>query len=587
MERREFAILRTESDPISRRMLLKRATALAIGGSVTAAILAACGSSGSAPTATTGVAATPATSSGASSATTAPKTGSLAAGATTVSGSAAAPTSAGQGIKGGTLNVALIGEPPTLDIHQTTASITFYVGWTMFESLFTWDSKYQLIPSLAESHTISTDQLTQTIKLRKGVKFHNGQEMKAADALASITRWAGKSGVGKSVLAATDTINTPDDYTLEFKLKKPYGTLSLALSQVSQGCAIMPKSVIDETGTGQLAKFIGTGPYQFGDHQPDRFITVNRFNDYAPLPGDANGLGGHKFQYLDSIKFIPVPDESARVAGMLAGDYDLLEDVGADQQGKLQSNPNVVASVVTQQGWDVFFLNYKSPMMANLKMRQALQAALDHEPIMAAGRGKGFYDLNPSLMWKKTPWYNEAGKELYNPHDPGKAKSLLKDAGYAGTPVRFMTTQQYPWMANEATVAKQQLEEAGFKVDLQVYDWATVVDRRGKADLWDVFTTGHGFVPDPSQITVIGQIGTYPGFWSDEPTKALVDQLLAESDTGKRMQTWQQIQTNFYQTVPAIKLADQSGLNARSSRIGGWTDQIDLGTPFWNLWLKK
>lgn len=569
-----------------RRTVLKRATAMAMGGSAVAALLAACGGS-TAPTATTGAAATTATGAGAGAATSAPKTGSAPAASVAAAGSPAASVSAGQGVRGGTLNVALIGEPPTLDIHQTTASITFYVGWTMFEALFTWDANYQLIPLLAESHNVSTDQLTQTIKLRKGVKFHNGQEMKAADVLASIQRWAGKSGVGKSVLAATDTINTPDDYTVEFKLKKPYGTLSLALSQVSQGCAIMPKSVIDETGTGQLAKFVGTGPYQLGDRQPDRFIRVDRFNDYSPLPGDANGLGGHKFQYLDAIKFIPVPDESARVAGMLAGDYDVLEDVGADQQDKLKSNPNVVASVVTQQGWDVFFLNYKSPMMSNLKMRQAFQAALSHEPIMAAGRGKGFYDLNPSLMWKKTPWYNEAGKELYNLHSVDKTKSLLKDAGYAGTPLRFMSTQQYPWMANEAIVAKQQLEEAGFKVDLQIYDWATVVDRRGKADLWDAFTTGHGFVPDPSQLTVIGQIGTYPGFWSDEPTKGLVDQLLAEADMSKRLQTWQQVQTNFYQTVPAIKLGDQSGLNARSSRIGGWTEQIDLGTPFWNLWLKK
>ncbi|MDQ6604236.1 MAG: ABC transporter substrate-binding protein [Chloroflexota bacterium] len=569
-----------------RRTVLKRATAMAMGGSAVAALLAACGGS-TAPTATTGAAATTATGAGAGAATSAPKTGSAPAASVAAAGSPAASVSAGQGVRGGTLNVALIGEPPTLDIHQTTASITFYVGWTMFEALFTWDANYQLIPLLAESHNVSTDQLTQTIKLRKGVKFHNGQEMKAADVLASIQRWAGKSGVGKSVLAATDTINTPDDYTVEFKLKKPYGTLSLALSQVSQGCAIMPKSVIDETGTGQLAKFVGTGPYQLGDRQPDRFIRVDRFNDYSPLPGDANGLGGHKFQYLDAIKFIPVPDESARVAGMLAGDYDVLEDVGADQQDKLKSNPNVVASVVTQQGWDVFFLNYKSPMMSNLKMRQAFQAALSHEPIMAAGRGKGFYDLNPSLMWKKTPWYNDAGKELYNLHSVDKTKSLLKDAGYAGTPLRFMSTQQYPWMANEAIVAKQQLEEAGFKVDLQIYDWATVVDRRGKADLWDAFTTGHGFVPDPSQLTVIGQIGTYPGFWSDEPTKGLVDQLLAEADMSKRLQTWQQVQTNFYQTVPAIKLGDQSGLNARSSRIGGWTDQIDLGTPFWNLWLKK
>ena len=207
---------------MNRRMVLKRAAAMAMGGSALAAVLAACGSS-TAPTATTGAAATTA-GAAAGSATSAPKAGSAPAASVAAAGSPAAAAATGQGVRGGTLNVALIGEPPTLDIHQTTASITFYVGWTMFESLFTWDANYQLIPLLAESHIISADQLTQTIKLRKGVKFHNGQEMKAADALASIQRWAGKSGVGKSVLAATDTINTPDDYTLEFKLKKPYGS---------------------------------------------------------------------------------------------------------------------------------------------------------------------------------------------------------------------------------------------------------------------------------------------------------------------------------------------------------------------------
>ena len=253
----------------------------------------------------------------------------------------------------------------------------------------------------------------------------------------------------------------------------------------------------------------------------------------------------------------------------------------------MKSNPNVVASVVTQQGWDVFFLNHKSPMMSNLKMRQAFQAALNHDADHGRGPGQGILRSQPALMWKKTPWYSEAGKDLYNRHDPAAAKNILKDAGYNGTPLRFMTTQQYPWMSNEAIVAKQQLEEAGFKVDLQVYDWATVVDRRGKPDHWDAFTTGHGFVPDPSQLTVIGQIGTYPGFWSDEPTKGLVDQLLAEADFKRRFPIWEQVQTNFYQTIPAIKLADQSGLNARAARLGGWTDQIDLGVPFWNLWLTK
>ena len=97
-------------------------------------------------------------------------------------------------------------------------------------------------------------------------------------------------------------------------------------------------------------------------------------------------------------------------------------------------------------------------------------------------------------------------------------------------------------MYGEAIVAKQQLEAVGITVDLQVTDWATVLESRAKPEEWDMFGTGHGFVPDPSQISYVGQMNQYPGWWSSESSLALAADLLAESDFDTRMPIFEKIQ---------------------------------------------
>jgi peptide/nickel transport system substrate-binding protein len=142
-------------------------------------------------------------------------------------------------------------------------------------------------------------------------------------------------------------------------------------------------------------------------------------------------------------------------------------------------------------------------------------------------------------------------------------------------------------MYGEAIVAAQQLEQAGFTVDLQVIDWATVLERRAKPEEWDAFVTGHGFVPDPSQISYVGQMNIYPGWWDSEESLALSADLLAESDFDTRFAIWEQIQERHYTEIPAIKIGDSSTCSFYSDDIGGWVQQIERGIPYWNLWLQS
>ncbi|MCA9859164.1 MAG: ABC transporter substrate-binding protein [Thermomicrobiales bacterium] len=493
------------------------------------------------------------------------------------------------GTPGGNLTVALVGEPPTLDEHQTTAGVTAEVTSPVYETLFAYDNEFQPIPMLADTYTISEDGLTQTITLRQGVPFHNGEVMTAADVKASLDRWGQISGVGKNLYAKITSVDATDDHTITLNLTEPYGTVAIALSNNTQACSIYPKSVIDAGTLEPNETCIGTGPYRLADRRADAYIRLERFDDYAALEGGPNGYGGTKYAYADTIEFIPVTDIAARVAGLQAGDYlmHMTSAMSNDQYDVVVDYPGLVTTINTPTEWPVFFLNWQSPVMSNLALREAVQATLDMEPMLQAAYGTAdFYQLDPGLMMKQTAWYTTAGEDRYNMADPELGRQKLEEAGYDGTPVRFMSTQEYGYMYATSTVAVQQLEAIGMVIDHQVIDWATVVERRAQPEEWDMFVTGHGFVPDPSQISYVGQMNIYPGWWDSEDSLELAAQMLAAGTFEERFPIWEQIQANAYTQIPAIKIGDGATLTVLSDQVKGMDAQFERGYKYWNLWIE-
>lgn len=488
------------------------------------------------------------------------------------------------GIRGGVLKVALSGNPLTLDLHQSTDLLMTLVMWHVYEPLFTWDSTFRPILSLAKSYDASPDGLVHTIALREEVRFHNGEEMTSADVLASIRRWGALSGVGKTLLGVTKDLVALDRHRIQFRLTEPFGPFQGALARAPQGCAIYPKSVIDAAGSQPLTTFIGTGPYRLADRQADRFIRLRRFDGYAALPGAPNGYGGRRAQYVDQIDVIPVPDEAARIAGLKAGDYHYLEQFSPEHYDELRSYPGLVAQQIPPWEYHHFALNMKSPLMGNLKIRQAFQAALDHDSILQAALGK-FYRLDPSLMLKETVWHSTAGKELYNVRDRERAQALLRDARYDGTPLRFMCTQEWRYMYDEAVVAKQQLEAAGFKVQLLVHDWATVVKYRADEKQWDVYTSGHSFRSDPALLNFVLGCGQ-AGWWCSERKVGLAQRLKQGVHFDARYKVFEDLQRTFYEEVPMVKLGDAVAVTAFSSRLKGFDGLVQLQPDFSNVWLQ-
>jgi len=339
---------------------------------------------------------------------------------------------------GGVLKAAMIGEPPTLDLHTTTAVIVQHITWHIYETLYTYDRNYNPIPLLVESHTVTDKGRTYTFKLRHGVKFHNGKEMTSADVVASLNRWGRLATPGKQFWKNVEGLEAKDPYTVAMYLKDTSGALLMGLARPNNGAVIYPKEIVDAAGDNQVKEFIGTGPYRFVEHKPDRHVKVVRFKEYAARTDAPDGFGGKRTAYLDEILFIPVPDVAVRQAGIETGEYHYSQQLQQDAYDRLKTIQGVAPVIIKPSNWSTAVLNHKQGLMTDKRIRQAFQATLDLEPIMAAGFGnKAFYRLDPGLSFPEQPqWHSKAGGELYNQKNAAKAKKLLQQAGYAGQPVR-------------------------------------------------------------------------------------------------------------------------------------------------------
>ena len=320
---------------------------------------------------------------------------------------AGAPGDAHAQKKGGVLKIGNLGEPPSLDPHWGTQTITEVLSNHIYEGLYSLDASYRPIPMLAESlPQVSADGLTYTIKLRPGIKFHNGKEMTSDDVVASIRRWSQRAVYGKALFAQVADFRAVDRHTVELKLKEKSAIVVVSLAVPNNFGAIYPKEVAEKFPPDQrITEFIGTGPFKLAEWKPDQYIRMVRFDDYKPRSEARSGYGGAKVAYVDELRWIPVPDAASRAAQVESGDLDFADDLVADAYDRLKANPNVQPIIVKPYYWLVAVFNKKEGLMTSQKLRQAWQAALDIEPIMktVAGGKSEFYRMDSSLAFQELP----------------------------------------------------------------------------------------------------------------------------------------------------------------------------------------
>jgi len=548
---------------VDRRMLM-RGTAAALGAGALARFLAACGG-GEEETGGGG------DSSGGDS------------GGAAQTPAASGSPAAGAGKPGGTLRVAIIGEPPAFDPTFTTATITQNTTAHVFETLWAQDNQFSPQPMLLESADIQEEGKVFVLNLRQGVKFHNGEEMKADDVIASLERYAKLSGRGKTLFARVEGLDKIDDYTVRLAFNAPTGIAPVFLQMPD--AIIIPKSIADAAPDGEMGEFIGTGPFMLKERLPDRYISLVRFEDYAKRDEPPNNFAGGKTAYFDEIRFIPVSEQAVRSDGLITDEFDFAEDLSKDNFEALEAEPSVELQItLPYYFYGAHFNKSEESIMSNRDLRMALLTAIDMEPVARAGFGdERFWRLGPEISAPESAWYTDAGKQYYDLKDPDKAREMLQAAGYDGTPIRWIATKEYSYNYNMGLVMKDQMEKAGAVIDFQVMDWATLVSQRSQKDAWDIFITGHPSYNHPILQVFLPE--TWPGWWVNSRKDELMTAIIEETDPAKQLEYIAELQELWWSEASMIKVCEGATLRGYRTRLKGYNNPTDWN--FFNAWFEE
>lgn len=481
------------------------------------------------------------------------------------------------------INIAITAQPPTLDPPTTASQLTLDVSQNFYETLYTMNENYEPAPMLAESYEANEDNTKYTFKLRQGILFHDGTEMKAEDVAASMNYWIEKSTRAKNILGEA-VFTVVDDYTVECTLPNPSTDLLTLMSAQTTYPAIRTKAAIEGAGETGVTDYNGTGPYKFVEWAQDQYILLEKNDNYQALDTPASGFSGKKEALVNKIYYRIVPDASTRVSGLLTGIYDLTEGIPTENYQEFVDNPEF--ELYSEAGGTLtLFFNVKEGILSDAKVRQAIVTGINSEEVMLASyKDPGLFTLDPGYMNKNNPkWASTAGQENYNLADPEKAKEQLKAAGYNGETVRLLTTQDYNEMYNATLVIQEQLRQMGVNAQVDTFDFPTFMEKRADRSTWDIFITSNGYQVLPQQLLVVDP--TWAG--ADDPKIAEFITTIRQAKTDEEAKAgWDALQGFLYNDyISSLALGQYNTIMVANKKVEGvvyWQAPI-----LWNVRVQK
>ncbi len=381
------------------------------------------------------------------------------------------------------LEVAVDASPVGLDPHRATAFSTFQmINGTIYEGLTAIDKDLRVRPGIAESWTVSADGKTYTFKIRAGMTFHDGSKVEAADVVATINRVLSKDIASPlaSRLAALDTATAPDANTVVLQLKEPTAPLLVSIATI----AIVPRSMETEKEALQRAP-IGTGPFKFKEWQANGFVALEKHAGYWRQ-------GAPK---LDGIKFNIVPESATRQVGLSSGQYSMLPNIDAATAMQLKGRPGVKLAETLELAYMFVGVNTSKPPFDNVKVRQAVNYALNRQEVIAAalfGAGVPGGPLSPALK----DWATPVEQFACYKHDPARAQALLREAGHTAPVAITINVLPRQDIRDMAQVVQAQLNKAGFRVELKNQELGQFIQDWRNSN-FDMFASTNAGSPDP------------------------------------------------------------------------------------------
>jgi peptide/nickel transport system substrate-binding protein len=367
-------------------------------------------------------------------------------------------------------------EPPGLDLTATPASATAgVVFYNIQECLVKIDRHGRIVPWLAERwHT--SDNRNYTFFLKRGVRFHNGRELKAADVKFVFERAMNPETKHPypGYYAAIGEIIVKDEYTITFALKSLNANFLLNLAR--QGSVIYPREAVETLKSAP----VGTGPFRFGDWMRGDRITLTRNPDYH-----VKGL-----PKLERVTFRFIADPNAAQAALKAGDVDAsLFGLGPEHITELRKDPRFAVIEGSTTNDVILAMNNGKKPFSDVRVRRALTHALDKREILN-GAMFGMGRILGSNVDPLNPYFVDLASAM--PHDPGKARKLLAEAGYpGGFEAVLRVSPQYYYTVRAGEIIVGQLQKVGVRVRLEQIEWGQWLSRVWKEAEYDLTIIGH------------------------------------------------------------------------------------------------
>jgi peptide/nickel transport system substrate-binding protein len=413
------------------------------------------------------------------------------------------------------LVVAQGADPKSLDPHASNDQPSSRINKQIYSTLVEATEDMELVPGLAEEWK-QIDDKTWEFKLREGVKFHNGEELKASDVKFSIDRMQ-NSGEVAHIVGAVESTEVKDDYTVIIKTKDPFAPLLSHLSHTA--ASILNEKAVTEAGDDYQNNPVGTGPFKFVSHDSGDKVTLERFDEYYGEPAK-----------VKTLVFKNIPEGTNRAIGLETGEIDIayeiepidLENVRSNEKLELVEEPSLSTSYIG--------FNTKKAPFDNVKVRKALNYAINVDEIIdVVLEGAGTKATGP-INDKVFGFNKELKGYEYNPE---KAKELLAEAGFADGFKTSLWTNDNPVRGRIAEIVQAQLKEVGVDVAIETVEWGSFLEKTAVGE-HDMFILGW--------VTVTGDAdyGLYPLFHSSQHggagnrtfyTNAEVDSLLDKGRT--------------------------------------------------------
>jgi len=493
-----------------------------------------------------------------------------------------------------TLRVVMHSDLKILDPVWTTAFIVRNHAYMIYDTLFALDGDLKIQPQMVEKYDVSDDKLVWTFTLRDGLQFSDGAPVTSEDVIASLKRWSVRDPLGQILWDKMAEAKALDAKTFRFTLKERTGVVLQALAKPSGNPFIMPRRVAETDPFKQIEDYTGSGPFMLkrDESKPgDKTVYVKNPN-YKPRTEPPSGLAGGKVAKVDRVEWVAIPDQQTAISALQAGEVDMLEAPQHDLYKLLKADKNV--RLVNLNKWGnqyIFRFNQLFKPFDNAKIRQALLYAFNQKDFLEAVIGDPeYYRVCKAMFACDAPYSTTAGFEDKYESNFAKARELLKEGGYDGTPVVLMHSTDLYVLTNMAPVAKAAMEKIGMKVDMQSMDWQTLVSRRAKKDPpdkggWNALITSTGAVDslDPLTYSFIG--ANCDKAWFGWPCDAEITRLRQafadEPDEAKRKEIVEKIQLRAAENPTHAFLGQYTAASAmRKNIIGAVPSPVPV---FWNI----